>query len=83
VLGLKPTPPISEKGKELKEAVTAPEAQRTPVSYNRDLLDQYKPNETYYISAEIREQLHEKGKLPKAGQPAGTYVKDVYNNKYR
>lgn len=72
-------PPISEKAKEIKEAITTPEAERKPVGYNLDLLDQYRPNETYYLSAEIREQLHEKGKPPKAGQPAGTYAKDVYN----
>jgi hypothetical protein len=72
-------PPPSEKAKEIKQAVTTPEAARKPVGYNRDLLDQYRPNETYYLSAEIREQLHEKGKPPNAGQPAGTYVKTVYN----
>jgi len=79
MLGLKPTPPISEKAKDIKEAVAAPEAKRKPVGYNLEFLDQYRPNETYYLSERTRERLHEKGKPLKADQPAGTYIKDVYS----
>ena len=72
-------PPTSEEARSIKEAIEAPEAERQPVGYNRDFLDQYRPNETYYLSEEVRQQLQEQGKPSKVGQPAGTYVKNIYN----
>ena len=72
-------PPISEEARSIKEAMEAPEAERQPVGYNRDFLDQYRPNETYYLPEEVRQRLQEQGKPPKADQPAGTYVKGIYN----
>jgi len=76
---VEPYPPISEEAKDIREVIEAPEAERKPVGYNRDFLDHYRPNETYYLPEEVRKRLQEQGKPLKTDQPAGTYVKDIYN----
>ena len=46
--------PLSTEGKAIREAIRKPIQFRHPVGYNRSFLDSYRPNETFYLSSEIR-----------------------------
>lgn len=50
-------PPISPNGAEIKRAVRASIQNRRPVGYNRAFLDAYRPNETFYLPAQVRQHL--------------------------
>ncbi len=56
----------------------SPEA-RKPVGYQRDFLDAYSPNETWYLSDSLRRQLHKMGRTADTDQPAGTYSRTILN----
>ena len=70
---------ISESGAEMRELVRRPLEGRHPVGYDRDFLDRYRPNETFYLSVAEREQLRETGKPNIAEEPAGTYARQILN----
>jgi hypothetical protein len=42
-------------------------------------VESYRPNETFYLSPEIREHLHQIGRSPDGPRPAGTYARDILN----
>jgi len=72
--------PISGDSEMLREWVRRPITQRRPVGYDRKLLDDYRPNETFYLNdADWRTRLHEIGRSPLAAQAAGTYARDILN----
>jgi Fic/DOC family len=71
--------PMSEEGKETREYVSKPIQERVPVGYQREFLEDYLPNETPYLSKEIRTHLHEIGKTKEHEQVAGTYARDILN----
>jgi Fic family protein len=50
---------------------------RTPVGYNQSFLEAYYPNETWYLSAALREQLRQIGTPPDDERPAGTFARDM------
>jgi Fic family protein len=56
----------------------APEA-RKPVGYQRDFLDAYHPNKTWYLSESLRRQLHKMGRTTVLDKPAGTYSRAILN----
>lgn len=56
----------------------APEA-RKPVGYQRDFLESYVPNKTWYLSEPLRRQLRTIGQTPQAEAPAGTYSRAILN----
>jgi len=61
---------------ELRHQLTLALAARAPVTYRREFVDDYKPNETFLLPRELAEKLAALGRLP--GQlPAGTYVRKV------
>ncbi|MDE0447491.1 MAG: Fic family protein [Spirochaetaceae bacterium] len=70
---------LSEAGVEVREYVRQPPAARRPVGYDRAFLDSYRPNETFYFSPAERAHLHEVGRPVTAGQPAGTYARQILN----
>lgn len=72
-------PPIAPDAKAIKRAVRKPIQQRRPVGYNRAFLDNYRPNETYYLPAQTRQRLLEMGRSPDGQRPAGTYVRKIYH----
>ena len=76
---LEVVPALSEAGAEIREYVRQPPAARHPVGYDRAFLDSYRPNETFYLSQAERERLHEVGRPVTAGQPAGTYARQILN----
>lgn len=61
----------------IQENVRQPIQARRPTSYNREFLDKYRPNETYYLSESMRRHLYEIGKSPEGEHPAGTYAKEI------
>lgn len=71
--------PISPEGEEIKSFIRQPRTQRSPVSYQPDFLGQYYPNNTYYLPAGLREQLHALGRSPAEQTPAGTFARDILN----
>ena len=72
-------PPISPEAKAIRDAVRAPVQERQPVGYQRDFLDDYRPNETHYLPAETRQRLLEMGRPPDGERPAGTYAMTIYS----
>jgi Fic family protein len=42
----------------LDTAINQPISARKPVGYQRDFLDNYHPNKTWYLSKSLRKQLH-------------------------
>lgn len=65
-----------EASLKLRQQLTLPLAARAPVTYRREFVDDYKPNETFLLPRELAEELAALGRLP--GQlPAGTYIRKV------
>src|SRR6185369_6407292 len=71
--------PLSEEGREIFSYVRRPKAGRTPVGYQREFLDSYIPNETWYLSEAVRSHLHRIGKTHNLERPAGTYGRAILN----
>ena len=71
------TLPLSKEAKEVQAYVRQPVAARKPVGYDRDFLDAYRPNETFYLTKKERAHLHQVGTPQIAPQPAGTYAKQI------
>ena len=72
-------PPISLEGAAIKQAVREPTQNRQPVGYERAFLDDYRPNDTFYLSVETRQRLLDMGQSPDGQRPAGTYVRKIYS----
>jgi len=69
-------PPWSAASLELRQRLALPLGARMPVTYRREFVDDYNPNETFLLPRELAEELAALGRLP--GQlPAGTYVRKV------
>lgn len=71
------TLPLSAEGAELRRLVRRPIAQRHPVGYVRTFLDDYVPNRSVYLPAELRAHLHEIGRSPLGERPAGTFARQI------
>ena len=69
--------PLSTAGREVLEYVSRPAAGRTPVGYQREFLESYRPGETYYVPATVRDQLRRMGATGAEEMPAGTYGRDI------
>ncbi len=68
---------ISKVGDEIRDYLRQPSENRKPVGYNRDFLDAYRPNETFYLPEKERARLAAIGKPNFKGEPAGTYAKHI------
>jgi Fic/DOC family len=71
--------PLSPDGEAIEKLVREPLQNRRPVGYNREFLDAYRPNETYYLSAETRQHLLNLGRSSDGERPAGTYARQIFN----
>lgn len=71
--------PTSPEGESIKKAIREPLQKRRPVGHNRVFLDAYRPNETYYLTPEIRRHLFESGQSTGGQRPAGTYIREIFN----
>lgn len=54
-----------------------PYNQRAPKNHNKEFLDRYIPNTTFYISEAERDALHAAGTLSGGPLPAGTYARRI------
>jgi len=69
--------PVAKASVAIQTYVRKPIAARKPVGYRREFLDAYRPNATAYLSSKEREHLLRIGSQPAAGQPAGTYARQI------
>src|SRR5215208_4207430 len=70
---------LSPSGADVRQLVRRPQAERTPVGYNREFLDQYRPNESSYLTPETIATLTRIGTTANAERPAGTYARQILN----
>jgi hypothetical protein len=69
--------PTTAEGEEIRDYVRQPIQHRTPVGYERGLLEAYRPNETNYLPPELLTHLHHIGRSADGERPAGTYARDI------
>jgi Fic/DOC family len=70
--------PLSKAGAEIQEYVRRPPEKRKPVGYDRNFLESYRPNASFYLMPAERAHLREVG-TKIANQPAGTYARNILN----
>jgi hypothetical protein len=78
VISIKTNLQLSPTAESIQLEVTRPIQERQHVSYNREFLDQYRPNITFYLPEIVRERLFELGKTD-GDRPAGTYARQIFN----
>lgn len=71
--------PVSADSVDIIAYIDQPLELRTPVGYQRDFLDAYEPNRTWYLSEPLRRQLHRIGRTPQTEAAAGTYSRAILN----
>lgn len=76
VANLTTAPEWSVESQALRAELTAPLGGRTPVSYQRRFVDDYRPNESSFLPASLADSLFAEGRMP-GQQPAGTYARQV------
>ncbi len=69
--------PITDEAVPIKQAIREPIQNRQPVGYDRAFLDGYRPNDSYYLSAQIRERLMEMGRSQDGDLPAGSFARQI------
>ena len=69
--------PLSADSRDILAYIDQPIAARKPVGYQREFLDAYQPNQTWYLSEPLRRQLRRMGDSGKTALPAGTYGRAV------
>ncbi|MEP7273405.1 MAG: Fic family protein [Acidobacteriota bacterium] len=69
--------PLSPSGLAVRQAVSKSLNERTPVGYNRDFLDKYRPNKGSYLTPETIAHLSRIGRTPDNERPAGTYARNI------
>ena len=73
-----PDLPVSPEAFAIRAAVRAPQHLRRPAGYNRGWLEAYRPNETFYLPAELRDRLAAAGRAVEGGgSPAGTHARHI------
>ena len=70
--------PVSAKGAAIQRYIRKPVTARKPVGYARAFLDGYRPNESFYLSADARARLAATGTRHVAAEAAGTYAKQIF-----
>jgi hypothetical protein len=69
--------PLSKSATAIQNYVRKPATARKPVGYNREFLDSYRPNVSFYLSPGERKLLRTVGRPATGDQPAGTYAKQL------
>jgi hypothetical protein len=68
---------LSPSGAEVRGLVRRTQSERTPVSYNREFLGKYRPNDSRYLTADSIAYLTRIGATPDLERPAGTYARHI------
>lgn len=71
--------PITRESKKIQSLISQPIQSRHPVGYQREFLEKYQPNATFYLSGEIRKRLALVGGSQDANYPAGTYARQIFH----
>jgi hypothetical protein len=71
--------PVSADSQDILAYINQPLAARKPVGYQREFLEAYQPNVTWYLPQSLRHQLHAMGSTAHTVQPAGTYSRATLN----
>lgn len=69
--------PLSTHAQEVEALVRQPLARRQPVGYNRAFLDGYRPNVTWLLPQDVRQDLLSHGQAVGTQAPAGTYARQL------
>lgn len=69
--------PLSADSRDVLAYVQQPLAARKPVGYQREFLEAYQPNQTWYLPEPLRRQLLRMGRTSFADAPAGTYSRGM------
>lgn len=72
-----PVVPLSDAGASIWDYVRRPPEAREPVGYDREFLDDYRPNHSFYLTEGERNHLATVGQPRIAEQPAGTYARQI------
>ena len=73
-------PPDVAERERLRGLVRRPLSQRSRCGYQRNLLDDYRPNIDYYLPETLRQELSHLGRSENMARlPAGTYIHTVFN----
>lgn len=70
---------LSSAGKSLQGEIRKPLRERRSVGYERDFLDDYQPNVSFYLPHETRQELLSLGQQAETDNPAGTFVRSIYD----
>lgn len=70
-------PPLSAASAFLRDDIRKPLSQRTPVGYWREFLDDYRPNQTFYLPESTRTRLKSLGQPKVIETKAGTYARQI------
>lgn len=70
---------LSAEGEQIREYLRQPSAARKAVGYNRQFLDSYRPNTTFYLSPKERTHLMGVGQTKAGVEAAGTFAKQILN----
>jgi len=69
--------PLSASAREIQKIVRSPHSARTPAGYQTAFLDSYIPNQSAYLSSELRDKLTAMGQVGISNLPAGTYIRQI------
>ncbi len=72
--------PLSYESQLIRKHVNQPLEYRATINYNRQFLNLYTPNKTYYLSTDIRKHLKTIGSHIASQQIAGTYARKILNH---
>ena len=68
---------LSIDAQEVQNRISRPLSARPPVSYQREFIDSYQPNVTWYLPAAIRNHLLDNGRRIGIDYAAGTYIRQI------
>lgn len=72
-----PDIPLSTEAQAALSSVRLPRGKKKLVTYDFSFLDNYVPGRTWYLPQALRDHLRGIGTTAYAGQPAGTYARDI------
>ena len=70
------TPQWSSTALALKASLQQPLGNRTPISYQRQFLENYQPNISHLLPPDLANRLYQEGQM-RGQQPAGTYARKI------
>lgn len=79
VYGAEKSVTLSPESEKIRQILKKPVSERKVVGYCAKFLNDYIPNETFYLSTVIRQKLARLGRVGASQLPAGTHMREVIN----